>query len=129
MLQADAVQFDYPFYQPTLGEFVVVVSLWWLIGLILIAGGAYGLNRSKTGWVELLALVVLMLGFGVCILLGWYFTPFNHHRLYVWVEDRNTSYWIDICLGLMILGTSLLFYGAGRMIGKRSVKRTNPNAN
>ncbi|HKQ76324.1 MAG TPA: hypothetical protein VJ810_21700 [Blastocatellia bacterium] len=129
MLQADAVQFDFSFYQPTLGEFVSVVSLWWLIGLTLIVVGAYGLNRSKTRWVELLALVTLMLGFGVCILLGWSFTPINRHRLYVWTDDRSINYWTDICLALMIWGTSLLVYGVGGKIGKRGVKRREQNAN
>jgi hypothetical protein len=129
MPQGEAVQFDFSIYQPSLGEFVFVVSLWWLIGLILIAGGAFGLNRSKTGWVELLALVALMLGFGVCILLGWSFTPLNHHRMYVWTDERNTNNWIDICLCLVILGTALLFYRVGRKIGKRGVKRIEQNAN
>ena len=129
MPQADAVQFDFSFYQPTLSEFVSVVSLWWLIGLTLIVVGAYGLNRSKTRWVELLALVTLMLGFGVCILLGWSFTSINRHRLYFWTDDRSINYWTDICLALVIWGTSLLFYWVGGKIGKRGVKRREQNAN
>jgi len=129
MLQADAVQSDFSFYQPTLGEFAFVVSLGWLIGLILIVGGAYGLNRSKTASVELLSLVALMLGVGACILLGWYFTPLNRHHLLVWTEDKNINSRIDIWLVLMILGTSLLFFGVGRKLGKRGLKRTDPNAN
>jgi len=129
MLQAEAVQYDFSFDQPTLGEFLFQLSLWWLIGLILIAGGAYYKNRRKTGRVELLGLVALMLGFGICILLGWYFTPFNRHHVIVWTEDQNINNIIERCLGLMILGTSLLFFVVGRKIGRRSLKRTDPNAN
>jgi|SRR5262245_49277565 len=133
MLQAVSVQYDYSFhqptYQPTLVEFVSAVSLWWLIGLILIGAGAYGLNRSKTERAELLALATLMLGISVCILLVWYFTPFNHHRLLIWTDDQNINFRIDMSLVLMFLGTSLLFFVVGRKIGRRSLKHTDPNAN
>jgi formate hydrogenlyase subunit 3/multisubunit Na+/H+ antiporter MnhD subunit len=129
MLQAVSVQYGYSIYQPTLVEFVFAVSLWWLIGLILIGAGAYGLNRSKTERAELLALATLMLGISVCVLLVWYFTPFNHHRALIWTDDRSINFRIDMSLVLMILGTSLLFFQAGRKIGKHSLKHTDPNAN
>lgn len=134
MLQADAVQFDYPFYQYTLGEYVFAVSLWWLIGLTMIAVGSYGLYRSnkgliQNGLIQLLVLVSLALGFGLCFLMGWYFTLNRHHQ-FAWSEDNeNINYWINICLGLMIWGTSPLFFWVGRKIGNRNTKPTKPDAN
>lgn len=129
MLQADSVQFDFSFYQHTLGEYVFVVSLCWMIGIVMIAVGAYGLYRSNNVLAQLLTLVSLALGFGSCFLLGLGFTSINHHR-FAWSEDdENINYWINICLFLMIWGTSLLSFWVGRKIGKRSVKRTEPNAN
>jgi hypothetical protein len=128
MPQAEPFQIDFP-PQPTLGEYVFAVSLWWLIGLTMIVVGAYGLYRNNNGRIQLLALVSLALGFGSCFLLGLNFTPINHHR-FAWSEDDlNISYWINICLVLMIWGTSPLFFLVGRKIGKRSVKPTEPNAN
>ena len=117
------------FPSPTLNEFAFAVSLWWLSGLILIACGAYGQKRSKTELVEILATVVLMLGFGACILLEWYFTPLNRHHVFIWTDDLYTNNWIDVCLGLTILGTSLLFYWIGRKLGKLGVKHSEQNAN
>ena len=120
MLQAESFQFDFP-PQPTLGEFVVALSLWWLIGLTMIVVGAYGLYRSDNGLILLLALGSLALGVGVCFLLGLApFTPLYHHR-FAWSEDDHVNRWINICLVLMIWGTSFLFFSAGRKIGKCSV--------
>jgi len=119
MLQAESFQFDFP-PQPTLGEFVVALSLWWLIGLTMIVLGAYGLYRSNNGLIQLLALGSLALGVGACFLLGFSFTPLNQHR-FAWSEYDHINRWINICLVLMIWGTSFLFFRAGRKIGKPSV--------
>jgi len=128
MLQAESFQFDFP-PQPTLGEFVVALSLWWLIGLTMIVMGAYGLYRSNNGLILLLALGSLALGVGVCYLLGLGFTPINHHR-FAWSEDDpNINRWINICLVLMIWGTAPLIFWVGRKIGKRGVRGAKPNAN
>ena len=126
---AEGARYTFSFNQILLGEFLYGVLLWWLIGLILIAGGAFGLQRYKKGRFELLALAASMLGFSVCILLGWYFTPFSRQPLYMWTDDKNINYWTDICVALMISGTSLLFFVVGGKIGKLSVKRTEANAN
>jgi hypothetical protein len=125
MLQADSGQtLDFP-PPPTLGEFVFAVSLLWLIGLTLIVVGAYGLYRSKNDWVKLLALVSLALGLGFCFLLGFNFTPCSHQR-FAWSEDNpNINRLINICLGMMIWGTSFLSFRIGRKIGKRGGKDTN----
>jgi hypothetical protein len=128
MLQAEPFQFDFP-PQPTLGEFVFALSLWWLIGLTMIVAGAYGLYRSNNGRIQLLALMSLALGFGFCFLLGFSFTPINHHR-FAWSEDdQNINRWINICVVLMTWGTAPLFFWVGRKIGKRGVKGAKPNAN
>jgi hypothetical protein len=49
--------------------------------------------------------------------------------LLAWLSGDDINYWIDICLGLMIWGTSPLIYWVGRKIGKRGGKDTQPNAN
>jgi hypothetical protein len=71
----------------------------------------------------------LALGFGVCFLLGFSFTPINHHR-FAWSEDdQNINRWINICVVLMTWGTAPLFFWVGRKIGKRGVKGAKPNEN
>jgi hypothetical protein len=129
MLQADPVQFEFsPPLRPTLGEFVFALSLWWLIGLTIIVVGAYGLYRSNNGRIRLLTLGSLSLGVCACFLLGFSFTPLNHHR-FAWSENDHINSWINICLVLMIWGTAPLFFWVGRKIGKRGVKGAKPNAN
>jgi hypothetical protein len=130
MLQADPVQFEFsPPLRPTLGEFVFALSLWWLIGLTIIVVGAYGLYRSNNGRIRLLALGSLSLGVAACFLLGFSFTPLNHHR-FAWSEDdQNINRWINICVVLMTWGTAPLFFWVGRKIGKRGVKGAKPNEN
>lgn len=136
MLQSDSVQsfdFDFP-PPPTLGEFVFALSLLWLIMLTMIAVGSYGLYRShkgliQNGLIQLLVLVSLTLGFGLCFVLGVGFTPINHHR-FAWSEDdQNINYWINTLLFLMVWGTSPLSFWVGRKFGKRGVKLTEPDAN
>jgi hypothetical protein len=131
MLQTDSVQtFDLDFPPPpTLGEFAFALTLGWLIVLTMILVGAYGLYRSNNGLIQLLALMLLALGFGLCFILGLGFTLNIYHR-FAWSEDNpNINRWINICLGLMILGTAPLFFRIGRKIGKRGGKDTQPNAN
>ncbi|MCI0524767.1 MAG: hypothetical protein L0Y75_05840 [Acidobacteria bacterium] len=129
MPQAEPFYVDFP-PQPTPGEFMVTVSVLWLIGLILIAAGAYGLNRMNNVWAGVLTIIALALGFGACFLLGFHFMPFHHHHVIVWApDDPNINDWIGLCLGLMVWGTSFLFFWDCRKIGKRRVKPTEPNAN
>jgi hypothetical protein len=117
MPQAAPFQVDFP-SPPTLGEHIFALALWWLIGLAMIATGAYALYRSKNALVILLAALSLAFGFGACFLLGFSFTLLNHHR-FAWSEDDpNINRWINICLVLMIWGTSLLSFWVGRKMGK-----------
>jgi hypothetical protein len=130
MLQTHSAQkLDLDFLNPpTLGEFVFALSVLWLIGLTMIVVGAYGLYRSNNGRIQLLALLSLALGFGFCFLLGFSFTPCNHHR-FAWSEDNpNINRWINTCLGLMICGTSFLSFRIGRKIGKRGFKGAKQDA-
>jgi len=127
MLQAEPFEFDFPL-PPTLGEYVFALSLWWAIVITMIVVGAFGLYRSNNGRIQLLALMSLALGAGVCFLLGFSFTPLNHHR-FAWSEDDHINRWINICLVLMIWVTAPLFFWVGRKIGKRGVKGAIPNAN
>src|SRR5581483_1255877 len=102
MLQADAVQFNFPL-PPTFTEAVGGVLLWWLIGLSLIAFGTRFIYPDKNGWLNLLAVAALALGFLACFLLGLAFTPLNHHHLIAWVPDNHAlNYRIDLGLGLAI---------------------------
>jgi len=102
MLQADAVQFNFP-PPPTFVEAIVAILLWWLIGLLLIAFGTRFVYPDKSGWLNLLAVAALALGFLACFLLGFGFTPLNYHHLIAWVPDnRALNYWIDLGLGLTI---------------------------
>jgi hypothetical protein len=128
MLQAEHFEFDFPL-PPTLGEYVFALSLWWLIVITMIVVGAYGLYRSNNGRIQLLALMSLALGSGLCFLLAFSFAPINHHR-FAWSEDdQNINRWINICVVLMTRGTAPLFFWFGRKIEKRGVKGAKPNAN
>jgi len=129
MLQAVPFEVDFP-PPPTLGEYVFALSLWWLIVITMIVVGAYGLYRSNNGLIQLLALMSLALGVGVCFLMGLApFTLLYHHR-FAWSEDdQNINCWINICVLLITWGTAPLFFWVGRKIGKRGVKGAKSNAN
>jgi hypothetical protein len=60
--------------------------------------------------------------------LGWFFTLNRRHK-FAWLSGDDINYWIDICFGLMIWGTSPLIFWVGRKIGKRGGKETQQNAN
>ncbi len=130
MLQTESVQtfdFDFP-PPPTLGEYAFALSVLWLIGLTMIVVGVYGLYRSNNAFTQLLTLASLALGFGLCFLMGGSFT-FNSHHRFAWVSDGDINDWINICVGLMIWGASLLSFWAGIKKGKRGAKDTKPDAN
>ncbi len=128
MLRAEPVQFNFPL-QPTPTEFVFALLLWWLIALALIAVGTYALHRKRNAWIKLAALLALALGALFCFLLGFSFTPFNHHR-YGWSStDRDINDWINWTAGLMIWTLSSLLFWAIRRVAKRGGEHTEPNAN
>jgi hypothetical protein len=102
MLQADAVQFNFP--PPlTFAEALEAILLWWLIGLLLIAFGTRFIYPDKSGWLNLLAVAALALGFLASLLLGFSFTRLNHHPLIVWTPDNHAlNHWIGLSVGLTI---------------------------
>lgn len=128
MLQAETVQFDW-LVEPPLAEYVFQLSLAWLIALTLMTVGTYVFHRKRNIWIKLAALLASALGGAFCFLLGFSFTPANHHR-YGWSSsNRDLNNWINWAVVLMIWGLSALLFWAVRKIAKRSSKQTESNAN
>ncbi len=128
MLKAETVQFDWP-VEPPLAEYVFQLSLAWLISLTLMAVGIYVFHRKRNIWIKVAALLASALAGAFCFLVGFSFTPVNHHR-YGWnSNDRALIDWINWAVVLMIWGLSSLLFWAVRKIAKRGIKQTESNAN
>jgi hypothetical protein len=127
MLQADSYQFNFP-TPPALAEFVPELLLGWFIALKFIAVGVYALHRRKTIWIKLAALLAVVVGAAFCFLLGFSFTPVNHHR-YAWSCNRDINYWVNWAVVLAFWGLSPLLFRTVRKSAKRGGKQTESNAN
>ena len=119
MLQADAVEFNFP-PPPTFGEFVRAVSFWWLIGLSLIAVGTHFVYEKRDSWYSLLAFAAFVIGTLLCELLGLAFTPLNSHHFYAWSSNMAVNFWADLCLGLTICGSAAIVFWTVRTRWKKN---------
>ena len=123
MLQTSSIQLDFP-PPPTLAEALGIIVLWRLIGLSFIVFGTRFIYPDKSGWLNLLAVAAWALGFLSCFLLGFAFTPLNHHHLIAWVQDnRDLNYWIDLGLGLTIWLSAPVVFLAVRKRWRRNFEQ------
>ena len=128
MFQTETLQFEFP-TQPSLAEFVCQLLLAWLIALTLITAGIYVFHRKRNIWARLAALLASALGGVFCFLLGFSFTPINHHR-YGWSStDQDLNDWINGATVLIVWGISSFLFWAVRKIVKRGKEQIEPNAN